>query len=63
MPLFIYFLNIQSHRHCLIPVFTYVTRRKIQTPLITTASTVRPEEDIGYNRVVPGRTESGAFSQ
>jgi hypothetical protein len=41
----------------------FVFRRKNRLTFTTAAPTVRPTEDTGYNRVAPGRTESGAFSQ
>jgi hypothetical protein len=52
-----------THRHCLILVLLFDKRRNNQIILTTADSTVHPAEDQGYNREVPGRTESGAFSQ
>jgi hypothetical protein len=54
-------LLARTPRHFLILVLLFVEDSRFA---ITTADfTVRLAEDEGYNRVLPGSTESGAFSQ
>jgi hypothetical protein len=56
-----------THRHFWIHTFFIAYclffGRKYRLTFTTIAPTVRPAEEEGYNRVLPGRTESGAFSR
>jgi hypothetical protein len=56
-------LLVRTPKLYLISVFIFALGRKNQISVTTAVSTVRPAEEKGYNRVLPGRTESEAFSQ